>query len=47
MQKFKAKNAVELVRMALHINMPADGSEKTWLLPTPTQCRAESSDGNA
>ncbi|HTO60882.1 MAG TPA: helix-turn-helix transcriptional regulator [Bradyrhizobium sp.] len=43
MQKFKAKNAVELVRMALHINMPADGSEKPWLLPTPT--RAESSDG--
>jgi DNA-binding CsgD family transcriptional regulator len=45
MQKFKAKNAVELVRMALHINMPADGSEQPWLLPTPTQCRADPSDG--
>jgi DNA-binding CsgD family transcriptional regulator len=47
MQKFKAKNAVELVRMALHINMPADGGEKTWLLPTSTQSRADSSDGNS
>jgi DNA-binding CsgD family transcriptional regulator len=46
MRKFKAKNAVELVRMALHINMPADSSEKAWLLPTPTQGRADSSDGN-
>jgi DNA-binding CsgD family transcriptional regulator len=46
MHKFKAKNAVELVRMALHINLPVDGSEKPWSLPTPTQCRAESSDGN-
>jgi DNA-binding CsgD family transcriptional regulator len=47
MQKFKAKNAVELVRMALHINMPADGGEKTCLLPTSTQGRADSSDGNS